>query len=78
MKLGIYVAYKERKVRIALGVSGVKVKVTVTKNRKTVSAQKLMLVLRYYHETWYMCTLRGEEGWNCIWGQWGHGQGHCY
>ena len=76
MKLGIYVAYKEMKVGIALRVSGVKVKVTVTKNRKTVSAQKLMLVLRYYHETRYMCTLREEEGWDCTWGQWG--QGHCY
>ena len=78
MKLGIYVAFKERKVWIALGVSGVKVKVTVTKNRKTVSAQKLMLVLIYFHETRYMCTLLGEEGWDCIWGQRGHGQGHCY
>ena len=38
MKLGIYVAYKERKVGIALGVSGVNI--TVTRNRnKMVSAQ---------------------------------------
>ena len=38
MKLGIYVAYKERKVGIALGVSGVSI--TVTRNRnKMVSAQ---------------------------------------
>ena len=34
MELGIYVAYEERKVGIEFGVSGVKVKVTVTKNRK--------------------------------------------
>ena len=37
MELGIYVAYEERKVGIAFGVSGIKVKVTVTKNRKMVS-----------------------------------------
>ena len=37
MELSIYVAYEERKVGIEFGVSGVKVKVTVTKNRKTVS-----------------------------------------
>ena len=39
MELGIYVAYEERKVGIEFGVSRVKVKVkvTVTKNRKTVS-----------------------------------------
>ena len=36
MELGIYVAYEERKIGIEFGVSGVKVKVkvTVTKNRK--------------------------------------------
>jgi len=39
MKLGICVPYEERKVGIAFGVSGVTVKVIVTKNRKTVSAQ---------------------------------------
>ena len=39
MELGIYVAYEERKIWIEFGVSRVKikVKVTVTKNRKTVS-----------------------------------------
>ena len=37
MELGIYVAYEERKVGIEFGVSGVKVKVTVTKNRKMIS-----------------------------------------
>ena len=39
MELGTYVAYEKRKIGIELGVSGVKVKVkvTVTKNRKMVS-----------------------------------------
>ena len=37
MELGIYVVCEERKVGIGFGVSGVKVKVTVTKNRKMIS-----------------------------------------
>ena len=39
MKLGMYIAYIETKAGIDFGRAGVKVKVTVTKNRKTVSGQ---------------------------------------
>ena len=37
MEIGIYVVCEDRKVGIEFGVSGVKVKVTVTKNRKMIS-----------------------------------------
>jgi len=38
-KLAVWVAYIKRQLRIATHVSAIKVKVTVTKNRNTVSAQ---------------------------------------
>ena len=39
IKLAVWVAFIKRKLRIATQVSGIKVKVTVTKNRYSVSAQ---------------------------------------
>jgi len=40
-KLAVWVAYIERQLGIATQVSVIKIKVTVTKNRNSVSAQKL-------------------------------------
>ena len=37
VEIGIYVVCEDRKVGIEFGISGVKVKVTVTKNRKMIS-----------------------------------------
>ena len=48
-------AYEERKVDIAFGVS--EFKITVTKNRKPVSDRKVSLELRYCCETWYIGIL---------------------
>jgi hypothetical protein len=46
-KLGIWVAYKKRQLGIATQVSMIKVKVTVAKNRNSVSAQELAFALAY-------------------------------
>lgn len=39
MKLDMHIPYEKRNIGIEFEVSGVKVKVTVTRNRKTVSAK---------------------------------------
>ena len=50
VKLDVYEAYIKLQLGIDFGAS--RVKVTVTKNRKTVSGQYLQLGMRDYDETW--------------------------
>ena len=51
MKHHILNANDKTSIGIAFGVTQVKVKVTVAKNRKMVSVQKLEFGMRYGHET---------------------------
>jgi len=46
-KLGVWVAYIKTQLGIATQASVIKVKVTVTNNRNSVSAQKLKFALAY-------------------------------
>jgi hypothetical protein len=56
--------------------SVIKVKVTVTKNRKSVSAQLLEFALTYRHQTWCIDSLYQEAAWDCY--PYVFDQGHCY
>jgi hypothetical protein len=51
---------------IAFGSLWVKIKVTITKNRKMVSGQYLELGVRFYNQTWCIACLYEDPGWGYI------------
>jgi len=53
-------------------------KVTVTKNRNSVSAQLLLFALAYWHQTCCMGSLLQDAVSACYPGVCDQGQGHCY
>jgi len=63
---------------IATQVYVMKVKVTVTKNRNSVSAQKLQFASAYCHQTCCMDSLHQDAVWDSYPGVCDQGQGHCY
>jgi hypothetical protein len=70
------VAYIKRQLRIASQLSVIKVKLTVTKNRNSVSAPQLEFALACPHQTGCVGSLYQEAAWDCY--PYVSGQGHRY